>query len=355
MRRALDLAARGRGRTSPNPMVGAVVVKNGRKLAEGWHRKAGGPHAEVVALKKAGRAKGATLYATLEPCSTRGCTPPCTGVILRSGIRRVVVGAIDPNSKHAGRGIRILRRAGIRVRTGVLAADASKLNRVFNHWITAGRPWVIAKAAMTLDGKIATRTGNSKWITSRQSRRAAHRLRSESDAVLVGVNTVIRDDPRLTVRSVRRHRPLLRIVLDPRGRTPANSRVLRASAAYPTLLVTGIRTPASKIRRLMRRGARAWKLPLRSGCFSIRHLLVKLGSARIVSLMVEGGSETLGAFFDAGRVNQTAFFYAPKLVGGRAAVKAVGGTGVRLMKNALRVREFEVRRIGGDLLVMGYV
>ena len=355
MRRALELAAKGRGRTSPNPMVGAVVVKNNRKLSEGWHRKAGSAHAEVIALQKAKNAKDATLYVTLEPCSTHGRTPPCTAAILNSGIRRVVVGAIDPNPKHAGRAIRVLRHAGLRVRTGVLASKASALNRVFNHWITTRTPWVIAKAAMTLDGKIATKTGDSKWITSPAARRAAHRLRSETDAILVGVNTVIHDDPRLTIRNAPRRRPLLRIVLDPRGRTPVRSRILRAGATCPTLIVTGTGIQASKSRRLARHGATVWKLPLQSGRFVLRGLLKKLGSAEITSLLVEGGSETLGAFFDQRRVNQTAFFYAPKLVGGVRSVKAVGGSGIRRMKNAIRFRDLEVRRIGEDLLVIGYV
>ncbi len=355
MSRALKLAAKGRGRTSPNPMVGAVVVKNNRLLGKGWHRKAGEAHAEVVAMRRAGNTKGATLYVTLEPCSTQGRTPPCTAAILKSGIRRVVVGAIDPNPKHAGRAIRILRPAGLRIETGVLAREASALNRVFNHWIRTGSPWVIAKAAMTLDGKIATRTGDSKWITSTASRRVAHRLRSQADAILVGVNTILHDDPRLTIRSVPRLRPLLRVVLDPRGRMPANAKILRASPAYPTLVVTGTGVAASKCRRLARRGAAVWKVPLRSGRFALRRLLKKLGANGITSLLVEGGSETLGAFFDAGLVHQAAFFYAPKLVGGRSAIKAVGGSGIRRMKNAMRFREFQLRRIGDDLLVIAYV
>lgn len=354
MQRALELAAKGRGRTSPNPMVGAVLVRKGRVLAEGWHRKAGSPHAERIALGRVRNAKGSTLYVTLEPCSTHGRTPPCTDAIVGSGIRRVVIGTMDPNPRHAGRAIRILRRAGIRTATRVLAREASDLNRVFNHWITTGRPWVIAKAAMTLDGKIATRTGDSRWITSPAARRTAHRLRAEADAILVGVGTVVRDNPRLNVRGTQQHRRLLRIVLDPSGRTPAGSKILKASALNPTLVVTGTRTPGSRIRGLVRHGACVWQLPLQAGMFSLRQLLLKLGRIEVTSLLVEGGSDTLGAFFDAGLVNQAAFFYAPKLIGG-SAVKAVGGAGVRRMKDALRFGDLEVRRIGNDLLVMAYV
>lgn len=355
MRRAIELALKGRGRTAPNPIVGAVVVRNGRKLGEGWHQKAGLAHAEVIALKKARNAKGATLYVTLEPCSTRGRTPPCTDAILKSGIRRVVVGAIDPNPKHAGRGIKLLQHAGLQVKTGVLKNEAAKLNRSFNHWITSRMPWVIAKAAMTLDGKIATRTGDSKWITSEASRKFAHQLRSESDAILVGVETIARDNPRLTIRGAIRHRPLVRIVLDPSGRTPANSKVLRASSAYPTILVTGTKISRASSRRLGREGTIVWTLPSSRGRFPLRALLKRLGAAGITSVLVEGGSETLGSFFDAGLVNQAAFFYAPKLIGGRTAVKAVGGIGIGLMKNALRFSEIDIRRIGDDLLVSTYV
>jgi diaminohydroxyphosphoribosylaminopyrimidine deaminase / 5-amino-6-(5-phosphoribosylamino)uracil reductase len=354
MRRALELAARGRGRTSPNPMVGAVLVKGTRRLGEGWHRKAGEAHAEVTALKKAKAAGGATLYVTLEPCSTRGRTPACTGAILKSGVRRVVVGAIDPNPRHSGRGLAILRKAGIQVRAGVLAEEISKLNRVFNYWISTGMPWITAKAAMTLDGKMATRTGESKWITSRQSRKVAHQLRAAADAILVGVNTVIADNPRLTVRGTERHRPLLRIVLDPSGRTPPASKVLRVNARYPTLVVTGPGVSAARRRGLAQHGAQIWRLPLSRGRFPLRQLLRKFGGAEITSVLVEGGSETLGAFFDAGLVRQAAFFYAPKLLGGDA-MKAVGGRGVRRMKNAQRFNDLEVRRIGNDLLISAYV
>jgi diaminohydroxyphosphoribosylaminopyrimidine deaminase/5-amino-6-(5-phosphoribosylamino)uracil reductase len=270
-------------------------------------------------------------------------------------VRRVVIGAIDPNPRHAGRGVAILRRAGIRITQGVLECEASELNRVFNHWITTGRPWVIAKAAMTLDGKIATRTGDSKWITSPASRKVGQELRARADAILVGVGTVVHDNPRLTIRGVKQHRRLLRIVLDPTGRTPPGSKILNAGPARPTLVIIGTGVPASRIRRLIRRGACVWRMPTRNGRFTLRNLLSKLGRIEVTSLLVEGGSETLGAFFDAGQVNQTAFFYAPKLVGGANAVKAVGGVGISRMKNAARFDDLEVRRIGDDLLVVAYV
>jgi diaminohydroxyphosphoribosylaminopyrimidine deaminase/5-amino-6-(5-phosphoribosylamino)uracil reductase len=268
-----------------------------------------------------------------------------------------VIGAIDPNPKHAGRGIRLLRRAGLSVKTGVLGREATALNRPFNHWITTGRAWVTAKAAMTLDGKIATRTGESKWITNKASRRQAHAIRAESDAVLVGVNTVLRDNPRLTVRKPRiggkRSRPLLRIVLDPKARTPARARVLHG--AEPTLIVASRSAPRARVGRLLRAGALVWRMPAPGGRFPLKPLLARLGRNEITSLLVEGGADTLGAFFDAKLVNRLCFFYAPKIIGGAGAVKAVGGHGVRRMKDAPVFEDFELRRFGDDLLITAYV
>src|SRR5882724_9875474 len=226
MRRALALARRGLGQTSPNPAVGAVLVKNGRVIGEGWHKRAGGPHAEVFALRGV-NARGATLYVTMEPCRTWGKTPPCTEAIIAAGVKRVVVAALDPNPKHNGRGLRVLRRAGIRVESGLLADEATAMNEAFNKWITTGMPLVTAKAAMSLDGKIATRTGDSKWITSEAARREAHKLRACVDAIMVGANTVTRDDPQLTVRHGQRGRQPLRVVVDAKGRTSIKAKVFR--------------------------------------------------------------------------------------------------------------------------------
>lgn len=363
MRRALTLAARGRGRTSPNPMVGAVIVKNGRVIGEGYHQKAGLAHAEVVAISRAiktGEAiktdntKGATLYVTLEPCSTQGRTPPCTDAIRRAGIKRVVIGAMDPNPKHAGRAVNLLEQDGVIVKTGVLEKEARALNRVFNHWITTRSAWVIAKAAMTLDGKIATKTGDSKWITNPRSRRLTRQWRAEVDAILVGINTITRDNPRLTAQGFKRNRPLLRIVLDPHGKIPLRSKVLKVSKSYPTLLVTSLKTQRAKDEKLKQAGAILWKLPLKKEGFPLRRLLEKLGQNEITSVLVEGGSETLGAFFDQKLVNQAAFFYAPKLIGGSRAVKAVGGKGIKKMEEAPIFHDLELRRLGEDLLIIGF-
>jgi len=288
MRRALTLARRGVGKTSPNPAVGAVLVKRGRIVGEGWHRRAGGPHAEIEALR---RGSGDTLYVTLEPCSTQGRTPPCTDAIIAAGINRVVVAATDPNPRHRGRGLRLLRNAGIRVDAGLLADEATALNRPFNKWIVTGRPWVIAKAALSLDGKMATRTGDSQWITSAAARREAHRLRARVDAIMVGAGTVIRDNPRLTVRHGIRGRQPWRVVV---GRCPKSAHVF---------------TDAHRQRTL--------HFPTRN----LRAVLRELGRREITSVLIEGGPTLLGAAFDAGLVDAVAFFYAPKVIAGRRNVQ----------------------------------
>jgi len=289
MRRALALARRGVGRTSPNPAVGAVVVRGGRIIGAGWHRQAGKPHAEIEALRGVD-AKGATLYVTLEPCCTHGRTPPCTEAIIAAGLKRVVVAATDPNPNHAGRGLRLLRRAGIRVETGLLADQAAALNPAFNKWILTGLPLVIAKAALSLDGRMCTRTGDSKWITSDAARREAHRLRARVDAVIVGAGTVRADDPQLTLRHGVKGRQPLRVVV---GHCPSNAKVF--TDAYRE------RTLAFATRNL-------------------RSVLKKLGCLGITSVLIEGGPTLLAAAFDAGLVDRVAFFYAPKVIAGRAKV-----------------------------------
>ena len=368
MKLALQLAARARGSTSPNPMVGAVLVRGGRVVGRGYHRKAGLPHAEVEALRDAERRgeslRNATLFVTLEPCSTHGRTPPCTEAILKAGIRKVVVAATDPNPKHAGRGLKLLRKAGVRVTEGLLAEEATRLNEAFNHWIVTKRPFVILKSAMTLDGKIATRTGESKWITSEASRAHAMGLRYASDAILVGVNTVLADDPELTLRptlglSIDPHRPKwLRIVLDSRGRTPLTSKLLREQdgANASTILVVTRRAPASRLARLRKR-AEVWVAPTagRSGRVSLPWVLDRLGRAGVTRLLVEGGGEVHGAFVTGGHVQRTAFYYAPKVVGGRESHRAVAGVGAVSRSTALQIRGIEWLRIGADLFVTGRV
>jgi diaminohydroxyphosphoribosylaminopyrimidine deaminase / 5-amino-6-(5-phosphoribosylamino)uracil reductase len=354
MREALKLARRGYGTTSPNPMVGAVLVKAGKIIGRGFHQRAGLPHAETEALRDAearGRnARGATLYVTLEPCSTHGRTPPCTEAIIAAGVREVIVAASDPNPKHAGRGLDILRRAGVKVRQGVHAAEATRLNEAFNHWIVQRTPFVTVKAGMSLDGKIATRTGESKWITNPESRERAMRLRLGADAILVGVNTVIRDDPSLTVRLDGVSKPLRRVVLDSYARTRLSNKVVADEQAPSTTLVVSEDAPAKKLAALERK-VQVWRAPQRNGGIDLRWLLEKLGAENVTSLLVEGGGEANASFLLGGFAQRVAFFYAPILIGGADAVKTVAGDGIMDAAKGLKLSEVEWERIGPDLFL----
>ena len=362
MRRALALARRGYGTTSPNPMVGAVLVKGGRIIGQGWHHCAGEPHAEIEALRNAERRRnspeGATLYVTLEPCCTHGRTPPCTAAIKAAGIKRVVVAAKDPNPKHAGRGFRILRRAGIEVEHGVLAEEATKLNEAFNHWIVQRTPFVTVKAAMTLDGKIATASGESKWITGEEARAEGMRLRAGADAILVGVNTVLADDPSLTVRETPKTKiqtsRLRRIVLDSQARTPLKAKVVSDEFAALTTIVVGKGAPARRIAALAKR-AQVWTAPLRGGRIDLRWVLKRLGGEKVTSLLVEGGGEVNASFLLGAFAQRVAFFYAPKILGGRDSRKAVAGEGARSLNEILNLSDVEWRRVGEDLMMTARV
>ena len=306
MRLALRLARRGYGSTSPNPMVGAVLVKAGRIIGQGWHRRAGGSHAEIAALRDAqargAKSAGATLYVTLEPCCTHGRTPPCTDAIIAAGIKHVVVAATDPNPAHAGRGFKILQRAGIAVTRGVLAGEAARLNEAFNHWIVHRTPFVTVKAAMTLDGKIATPSGESKWITGEKARAHGMKLRAGVDAILVGVNTVLADDPSLTFRGQRaggrgqkEATRLRRIVLDSSARTPLTAKVVSDECAALTTVVVTRAAPARRVAALRRR-VNVLVAPARGGRIALRWLLKKLGAENVTSLLVEGGGEVNASF-----------------------------------------------------------
>ena len=355
--RALALAERGRFGVSPNPMVGAVVVRDGRIAGEGWHRRAGGPHAEIVALRRAGaRARGADLYVTLEPCNHFGRTPPCVAAIVEAGIARVVVAAGDPNRTVAGGGARALARAGI----AVARADpervrrAERQNEKFRRWALAGRPFVLAKWAASLDGRIAAAGGKSRWITGEAARHFALRLREEHDAVLVGAGTVLADDPLLTRRlGSNRGGKHWRIVLDGRLRIAEGARILDDPAG---VVVATSRPPRSaKARRLAARGVEVWSLPGdASGRVSIRSLLRRLARRGVTSVLVEGGAETHGAFLSAGVVDRVAVFLAPRLLGGRSAPAAIGGAGFSLGAGP-RLEDVAVRRVGEDVLVTGRV
>jgi diaminohydroxyphosphoribosylaminopyrimidine deaminase/5-amino-6-(5-phosphoribosylamino)uracil reductase len=352
MARALELAERARGLTSPNPMVGAVVVAEGQVVGEGFHAAAGRPHAEVEALAVAGdRARGATLYVTLEPCSHWGRTPPCAPAVLNAGVRRVVAALHDPNPAVAGQGLERLRRAGLTVTVGVLQADAERQNRVFLTAMRLGRPHVTLKAAMTLDGKIADAQGESQWITGEAARREAHRLRSEADAIVVGIRTVLRDDPQLTVRlSTPWPREPLRVVLDTQARTPPGARLITAGAADRAVIAVAESAPADRVRRLGETGATIVTLPRRGDHLSLPELLGHLHGREIRGLLVEGGADVHGAFLEAGLVDRVAVFLAPRLMGGREAAPMIAGGG-RSLKDALRLGSLSVRAVGEDLLI----
>jgi diaminohydroxyphosphoribosylaminopyrimidine deaminase/5-amino-6-(5-phosphoribosylamino)uracil reductase len=393
MRLALRLARRGYGHTSPNPMVGAVLVKGGKIIGRGWHRRAGFPHAEIEALrdsqKRGNDPRGATLYVTLEPCSTHGRTPPCTEAIIAAGIKCVVIGAIDPNPRHAGNAFKILERAGVsvincgdgRARHSVRAAplftpkrraqsDAPyqtisnqciRLNEAFNHWIVHRTPFVTVKAAMTLDGKIATAAGESKWITGEQSRAFAMNLRLGVDAILVGVNTILADDPSLTVRKKmangkwRAARPIRRIVLDSFARTPLNAKVVRDEFAALTTIVVTSAAPKKNVAALARRAnilvAPQSKTKNRNSEISLPWLLKKLGAENITSLLVEGGGEVNRSFLLGDFAQRVAFFYAPKVLGGRDSRKSVAGEGAHSLNEIIGLRELEWRKLEKDLFL----
>jgi len=365
MRRALRLAARGYGQTSPNPMVGAVLVKGGKMIGQGWHRRAGEAHAEIEALRDCVRrkqdARGATLYVTLEPCSTHGRTPPCTDAIVSAGIKKLVIAATDPNPKHAGKGFKLLRQAGVNVVRGVLAVEATRLNEAFNHWIIHRTPFVTVKAAMTLDGKIATRTGESKWITGPQARAYGMKLRQGADAILVGVNTALADDPALTLRPVAGCRLKVescrlprRIVLDSNARTPLSAQLISDSRKSLTTIVVSKCAPARRVAAL-RKHVRVEVAPLRNGLIDLRWLMKKLGAENVTSLLAEGGGEVNASFLFNGLAHRTAFFYAPKIMGGRDAPKAVAGEGISHVNDALSLREVDYRWLGEDLLMLARV
>jgi len=353
MRRALELAERGRGLTSPNPLVGAVVVtSSGEIVGEGFHVRAGGPHAEIEALRAAGaRAHGATLYVTLEPCSHQGRTPPCAPAVIQAGVVRVVASVSDPNPLVSGRGFAELRAAGIEVVVGAGAVDAERQNRVFLTAMRERRPHVTLKAGMTLDGKIADRHGASRWITGDAARQRAHRLRSESDAIVVGIGTVLRDDPELTVRLGQPWpREPLRVVLDTAARTPVDARLIRAGRPSHAVIAVGADAPDGRVRDLAASGATVVSCGTRDGRVDLGALLAELFAREVRAVLVEGGGEVHGAFLDAGLVDRVAMFAAPLLIGGRGATPVMAGAG-RELKSAVRLGGFTVTPLGDDLLI----
>ena len=349
MKRALQLARRADGRTSPNPMVGAVLVKKGEIVAEDYHRKAGSPHAEALVIKRAGgHARGATLYVTLEPCSHRDKrTPPCSDAIIEAGIRNVFVAMEDPNPRVSGRGIRKLSRAGIDVSVGAMEEEARSLNEAYIKYIATRIPFVTLKTAMTLDGKIATPEGQSKWITGKKARTLVHRTRSSVDAVVTAIGTVKADDPELTAR-IRGGRNPRRVVIDPNLDISEDARILEQPPE--TILVTRVR--GAKAARFSQSGLR---MLFFEGSLSLGWLLKELGGLEIMSVLIEGGASLNGHAFRESVVDRVMVFISPKIIGGRQSIPAVGGVFFRSLENACRVKDARIRHIGEDILVEGRV
>ena len=355
--RAIDLAARGAGRVSPNPLVGAVLARDGEVIAEGWHTEHGGPHAEVEAIRAAGTEgadlDGATLYVSLEPCCHTGKQPPCTDAILEAGIRRVVVGSDDPTEKASGRGLGILRDEGIEivVAEGELAARARLLNQPFRKHARTGRPWVLFKSAMTLDGKVATRAGDSKWISSPESRHRAHEWRAEQDAVVVGIGTALADDPQLTARIEGVVRQPRRVVFDSTARLPLDSQLVTAASEIPLTVVVSRAAPRAATDALEAHGAEVIVATGENEPARVVSALDQLGAAGVGSLLLEGGPRLAGAFFDAGEIDELRLFLAPLVLGGRTARDPLEGEGVELISEALRALTLDCERVGEDVLV----
>lgn len=355
MRKALALADVSNGHTSPNPAVGAVVVRNSVCVGAGFHPRAGEPHAEVFALREAGQAaRGATLYTTLEPCSHVGRTPPCADLILDCGIARVVSALEDPDLRVSGQGHARLREAGVTVCVGVLATEAGRTHGAYRKWKRTGRPFVTMKIAMSLDGKTATAAGESQWITSSAARLEGHRLRNRHDAILVGVGTVLADDPSLTTRLPDGGRDALRIVLDSRARTPVTAQMLTQVGEAGTVIAVGPDAEPERIEALMTAGAQVWRLPGSRGV-AIEAVLERCGSEDILSVLVEGGSRVHGSFVAARAVDRCVAFVAPKVLGGASATPAVGGVGLARLADALALEAWEPRLCGPDVMLDGYV
>ena len=357
MKQALELAEKGRGWTSPNPMVGAVVVKDGQIVGRGYHQRVGGLHAEVNAIDDAGEwARGATIYVTLEPCNHFGRTPPCTRKIIDAGIRRVVVAMTDPNPGVQGGGSQYLQDQGIEVATGICEKEARVLNEGFITWVTTGRPFVIVKCAATLDGRIATRTGDSRWVTGPASREFVHRIRHGVDGIVVGVETVKKDDPSLTTRlDGETGSDPTRIILDTHLSIPLTAKMLNPVSNTRTWVVCGADAPADRRTALENTGVRVISAALESGRIDLSALMKQLGAMEITSLLIEGGGTVIGSAFAAEIVDKICFFYAPKILGGDDGVPICRGAGPENMKQSIAIHDLSVFRFDADVMIQGYL
>jgi diaminohydroxyphosphoribosylaminopyrimidine deaminase/5-amino-6-(5-phosphoribosylamino)uracil reductase len=349
MKRALALAKKGLGKTHPNPAVGCVIVRDGAVVGEGWHKRAGGHHAEIHALETAGsKARGADVYVTLEPCSHTGKTPPCSDALIRSGVKRVIAGMGDPNPRVNGGGLLALQQAGIETLCGVLEKECRSINRPFLKFITTGQPYVTYKCAMTLDGKTASVTGDSRWISCLASRRVVHRMRANSNAIMVGVGTILSDNPLLTVRHVKGPDPL-RIIVDSTLRTPESVAVLTGKMAGGTMIATTETNPKIHA-RILKSGARILVCSAENGRVDLRDLWNKLGGLGIQSLLLEGGSQLAGEALRLGLIDQCVFFYAPKVVGSDG-FSPFAIAGVTEMARSIKFNDLSMRRVGTDIMV----
>ena len=355
MARAIQLAARGEGAVEPNPMVGCVIVSADHVVGEGWHQRFGGPHAEVEALRQAGEsARGATMFVTLEPCCHQGQTPPCAAAIVNSGIDRVVIAHRDPFPKVDGGGMRLLREAGIDVQVGIRETEARAMNAPYLKLVESGTPWVIAKWAMTLDGKIATRSGDSQWISNEASRAIVHRIRGRVDAIIVGARTARADDPLLTARPAG-PRVATRIVLDSTAALADDSKLLRTSDIAPVLVVATSDAPAENVRRLSDSGCEVLVCDGQAPPERLHKLLAELGHRRMTNVLIEGGATLLGAVRDAGAIDEVHVFIAPKIVGGASAPGPIGGIGLDRIADSKALVDWEMTDLAGDIHAHGRV
>ena len=354
MQRALHLALKAKGKTSPNPLVGALIVKGTKIIAEGWHKRCGADHAEIVALKQAGsHAKGVRLFVTLEPCFHFGRTPPCVDQIIKSGIKEVIIGMRDPNPLTDGRSIAKLKRAGIKTKVHVLEKELKQMNEVFSKYIKTNMPFVAIKCAQSLDGKIATSLGDSKWITSSKTRQSARRIRDEFDAICVGIQTVLKDNPRLN--GLKKSKTLKKIILDSTLRIPPNARLFNGIQPSDCIIATTKKAPKNKMEFLKNKGIRVLTCPERQGCVDLKWLFKELAKYEITSILMEGGAHTIGCALKENLVDKIYVYLAPKFIGDQNALSSIVGLNPSRIRQAIQLKRLTIKKIDQDIFITGYV